>query len=480
MTQPKTSSSCDIGIVGLGVMGRHFLWNIADHGFSVAGLDQDPQKAATLQDASKPWGILGTTSLQTFVHSLRKPRCVMLLVPAGAPVDAVLRDLLPHLEEGDLVLDGGNSHFKDTDRRSEMLSGKGISFLGVGISGGEEGARYGPCLMPGGPRSVYPRIQPILEAVAAQVDGRPCVAYLGPGSSGHFVKMVHNGIEYALMQLIAESYDLLKRGLGFNNDEIAELYRDWNKGELNGYLVEITSRILVQPDGTTGERLIDHIRDAARQKGTGAWTSQSALDLQVPATLIDTAVAMRDLSALEKERFRAVPLLQGPIPKWDGNRTEAVTQVRRALYAATIIAYAQGFALLARASSQYGYGLQLEDVARIWRGGCIIRAHLLTDLQEAFRREPSLPNPLLDPSLAAKVSDASNDLRTVVSQAARQGLPIPGLMAALSFLDSYRNERLPTHLIQAQRDYFGSHTYERIDAEGVFHTRWNLAIQTDV
>jgi len=396
----------------------------------------------------------------------------MMLVPAGAPVDSVIQHVLPRLDNGDLIIDAGNSYFKDSDVRTRNLAAKGIRFLGVGVSGGEEGARHGPSIMPGGPKQAYERVRPVFEAAAAKANGDPCVTWLGPGSAGHFVKMVHNGIEYAVMQLLAETYDLMKRGLGMNDDELHEAYALWNKGELNGYLVEITSHVFSKQDDKTGKRLIDEILDVAKQTGTGMWTSQSAMELQVPIPTIDLAVAMRDMSVFEKERDQASAMHPRALRRFNSDRDMFLTQLRRALYAAMIITYAQGMALLAVASDQYKYHLDLEAVARIWRGGCIIRAALLEDICAAFRARRDLPNLLLDSNLSRKVMEHEEDLRQVVCQAAESGLPAPGLMVSLGYLDAYRSAWLPANLIQAQRDYFGAHTYERIDAKGTFHTEW--------
>jgi 6-phosphogluconate dehydrogenase len=462
----------EIGMVGLGVMGRNLLLNMAEHGFSVAGYDKDQAKVEALRRESKERGVRGAADIKEFIALLRQPRAVMMLVPAGAPVDSVIRDLLPHLDKNDLIIDAGNSYFKDTDLRARTLAGKGLQFLGVGVSGGEEGARHGPSIMPGGPKDAYERVRPVLEAVAAKANGDPCVTYLGPGSAGHFVKMVHNGIEYGVMQLLAETYDLMKRGLGMNDDELRETYALWNKGELNGYLVEITSHIFSKRDEKTGRRLIDEILDVAKQTGTGMWTSQSAMELQVPIPTIDLAVAMRDMSVLTKDREQASAIYQRSIRRVNVNRDAFLMQLGRALFAGMATAYAQGMALLAVASAKYEYGLDLEAVARIWRGGCIIRAALLEDICAAFRARRDLPNLLLDSNLSHKVMEHQEDLRRVVCVAAESGVPAPGLMVSLGYLDAYRSAWLPANLIQAQRDYFGSHAYERIDAKGTFHTQW--------
>jgi 6-phosphogluconate dehydrogenase len=469
-TQPP--QRYEIGMVGLGVMGRNLVLNMADHGFSVAGYDKDPAKVKALGKESAKRAIRGSADIIGFVALLRKPRAIMILVPAGAPVDAVIKDLLPHLDKGDLIIDAGNSYFKDTDLRAHKLAAKGIQFLGVGVSGGEEGARRGPSIMPGGPQEGYERIRPIFEAAAAKVGGDPCVIWLGPGSSGHFVKMVHNGIEYGIMQLIAETYDLMKRGLGLNDDEVSEVYAMWNKGELNGYLMEISSHIFCKKDGKSGKRLIDEILDVAKQTGTGMWTSQSAMELQVPIPTIDLAVAMRDMSVFAKEREQASAIYQRSIRHFDSERDAFLTQLGRALYVAIITTYAQGFALLTVASKKYHYHLDLEAVVRIWRGGCIIRAALLEDICAAFRARRDLPNLLLDPNVSRKVMEHQKDLRQVVGEVAEAGVPAPGLMVSLGYLDAYRSAWQPANLIQAQRDYFGAHTYERVDAKGTFHTGW--------
>ena len=465
----------EIGMVGLGVMGRNLVLNMADHGVSVAGYDKDPQQVAELKKESGERDICGAASVTEFIARLRRPRAVMMLVPAGAPVDAVIKDLVPHLDRDDLIIDAGNSYFKDTDVRARTLTGKGIHFLGVGVSGGEAGARHGPSIMPGGPQEAYERVRPIFEAAAAKVDGDPCVTWLGPGSAGHFVKMVHNGIEYGVMQLLAETYDLMKRGLGLDDDEVAKVYAAWDQGELNGYLVGITSRIFAKQDERTGNRLIDEILDVARQKGTGMWTSQSAMELQVPIPTIDLAVAMRDLSVFAKEREQASAMYRRPMGRLHGDRAAVLAEVGRALYAAMVITYAQGLALLRVASERYQYHLDCEAVARIWRGGCIIRAALLDDVRAAFRARADLPNLLLDPTLSREVMAHQDALRRVVGQAADAGVPAPGMMVSLGYLDAYRSAWLPANLIQAQRDYFGAHTYERIDAKGVFHTEWEQA-----
>jgi len=467
---------CEIGLVGLGVMGQNFALNIADHGFSVAAYDRTPEKTRKfIEEGAAGRDIRPGYSLPEFVGALRRPRAILILVPAGNPVDSIIESLLPYLESSDLIIDGGNSHFADTNRRSRSLSEKGLLFIGMGISGGEKGARFGPSLMPGGSREGYERVRSILEATTAKVEGDPCVAYLGPGSAGHYVKMVHNGIEYGLMQLISESYDLMKRGLHLDDEKLHDVYSQWDQGELNSYLIEITAHIFRQKDEKTGKLLIDLILDRAKQKGTGKWTSIDAFDLQVAIPTIDVAVTMRDLSARKEERKTAAEVLRGPENPPGGISDHFLAQLKDALHAAMIITYAQGMALLSQASSIYEYKLNLESVARIWRGGCIIRAALLEDIRSAYQAQPDLLNLLLDPHLGQVVIPKQGSLRDVICISAGWGLPIPGLMASLGYFDAYRSATLPTNLVQAQRDYFGAHTYERVDVPGVFHTRWGEA-----
>jgi 6-phosphogluconate dehydrogenase len=463
---------CDIGMIGLGVMGRNLVLNFADHGYAVTGYDKDSSKVNALQTEAEDRKVVAASSLQEFIKNLKKPRAVMMLVPAGAPVDSVIKDVLPLLEKGDLIIDGGNSHYTDTNKRFTELAEKKIHFLGVGISGGEKGARFGPSMMPGGPKEAYETVRPILEAASAKVNKDNCVTYLGPGSAGHYVKMVHNGIEYGLMQLISESYDLLKKGFDLNNDELHKIYNDWNKKELQSFLIEITSDIFLQPDDKASGRLIDKIQDKAKQKGTGKWTSQDAMELQLPLPTIDAAVSQRDISAYKSERVSASKILTGPNPRIDTDVKTFTTQLEDAVYFAMIVTYAQGFALLKGASQEYKYNINMMDVASIWRGGCIIRAGLLEEIRSAFKKVPDLPNLLLDPFFSKEVLIRQDSIRSIVKFSIDAGIPVPGLMAALGYFDSYRSSRLPANLVQAQRDYFGAHTYERIDAEGVFHTLW--------
>lgn len=467
-------SEFDFGIVGLGVMGRNLLLNMADHKFAVAGLDLDPEKTSNLEkEASQEHLIKATTSAEVFIGLIKKPRAIMLLVPAGKPVDAVITSLLPYLEEGDIIVDGGNSFFYDTDRRIKELAEKNIHFFGMGISGGEKGARFGPSMMPGGYRNSYERLQPIFEAIAAKVNGEPCVTYLGSGSAGHYVKMVHNGIEYALMALISETYDLLHRGFNFSDDKLQQLFESWNNSELQSFLIEITSEIFSKKDPETGNRLINLISDVARAKGTGKWTSQNAMDLQVPVPSIDAAVTMRDISKYKNERVKA-----SSIYTWEG-KSEVMTDLeiasllKDAFYFAMVTVYAQGMSQLHVASKEYNYGLNLEEVIKIWRGGCIIRAACLEDFRKAYKRSPNLTNLLLNEEIFSTIAQKQSAIRSVIKTAIEKGIPVAGFMSSLSYFDAYRSKTLPTNLIQAQRDYFGSHLYERTDKEGVFHTQWD-------
>lgn len=462
----------DFGLVGLGVMGRNFILNVADNGFSAFGNDLDTEKvSALIQEGGDTRKVNASTDAKTFVAALSKPRKIMLLVPAGKIVDAVIESLLPLLDKDDIIIDGGNSFFTDTDRRDAYLAEKGIHFFGAGVSGGAKGARLGPSIMPGGNREAYQHVKPIFEAVSAKYKGEPCVAYLGPKSAGNYVKMVHNGIEYGLMQLTSEIYDLLKKGGDFNNDELYQTYANWNKDRLQSFLVQITSEILAQDDELGDGKLVDKILDKAKQKGTGKWTSQNAMDLGIPVPSIDIAVSMREISALKEERIAADKLYDRPkIEHMDKVQLEKLAE--QALYFAFIITYAQGLHQLADASKEYGYELEIAEIAKIWRAGCIIRAGLLADITEAFNADAGLPNLLLSPSFIEKVQSTVDSARELVAYAAKNGIPVPGLSNSLTYFDAYTSSRLPLNLIQAQRDYFGSHTYERIDREGVFHTEW--------
>jgi 6-phosphogluconate dehydrogenase len=397
----------------------------------------------------------------------------MLLVPAGPIVDSVVEELKPLLSKGDLIMDCGNSHFTDTNRRLDALAKENIHFMGVGISGGESGARFGPSIMPGGSKDAYDRIAPMLQAVSAKAKGEPCVTYLGTGSAGHYVKMVHNGIEYALMQLISEAYHLLKVGAGMNNDELHTIFSKWDNGILQSFLISITADIFAQQDDLTTNRLIDMILDSAKQNGTGAWTSQDSMSQLIPIPVIDTSVSVRDLSALKEERQLAHQKLQVPVAKFSGNKKDLVDALENALYFSMITTYAQGVALLHQASITYNYGLKLQDIASIWRGGCIIRAALLDDIRSAFAAQPSLSNIMLNEDFAKKLNATQKDVRQILKTGIELGISLPAFMSSLSYYDSYRAGWLPANLIQAQRDYFGAHTYERTDRKGTFHTHWN-------
>ncbi len=462
----------DFGLVGLGVMGRNFILNVADNGFSAFGNDLDEEKVnALIAEGGDTQKVNATTDAEIFVKALATPRKIMLLVPAGKVVDIVIENLLPLLDKDDIIIDGGNSFFTDTDRRESYLAEKGIYFFGSGVSGGAKGARLGPSIMPGGNREAYQHVKPIFEAVSAKYKGEPCVAYLGPKSAGNYVKMVHNGIEYGLMQLTSEIYDLLKKGGDFNNDELHKTYSNWNAGRLQSFLVQITSEILAQDDDLGEGRLVDKILDKAKQKGTGKWTSQNAMDLGIPVPSIDIAVSMREISALKEERIAADKLYVRPNVE-HMNKVQLEKLAEEALYFSFIITYAQGLHQLADASKEYGYELDIAIIAKIWRAGCIIRAGLLADITEAFDTDNNLPNLLLSPQFVNKVQSTVASARELVAYAAKNGIPVPGLSNSLTYFDAYTSSRLPLNLIQAQRDYFGSHTYERIDRNGVFHTEW--------
>lgn len=467
-----SQSACDLGLVGLGTMGRNLLFNMADHGFSVIGYDKDEKKVETLCDKSKYPAVHSAYSAKDLVAGLKKPRAVLVLVPAGKIVDYVIHDLVPHLDEGDIIIDGGNSHFSDTNRRQKDLATKNIHFLGLGISGGAKGARTGPSMMPGGEKEAYQAVENILSAVAAKVKNEPCVTYLGKSSAGHYVKMVHNGIEYGIMELISETYDIMKRGLGMTNDEIHKTFATWNEGELNSYLLEISAKIFTKKDEETGEYVIDLILDASKSKGTGKWTTQDALNLKVPPPTIDSAVAARDMSGYKEEREAASKIFSGPDTTIDADKTSFLEQLKNALYFSYILTYAQGMEVLQEASKAYDYDLNLSDVAKIWRGGCIIRATLLEGIMQAFKDNNELVNLMMADNMSDTLQARQADCRAVVQLSIGAGIPVSALVGSLTYFDSYRTSRLPANLVQAQRDFFGSHTYERIDKAGKFHTEW--------
>ena len=463
----------DFGMVGLGTMGRNLLLNIADHGFAAIGFDKDPTKASLLESSASPGTtVKGVGSLTEMVSLLKTPRKVMMLVPAGPIVDAVIKDLLPLLQEGDIIIDGGNSHFTDTLARIQYLEDKKIHFMGMGVSGGEHGARTGPSIMPGGDKEAWMQVKPILEAISAKVNDEPCVAYMGNNAAGHYVKMVHNGIEYGIMQMISEVYDFLKRGLGFSNDEMHSIFKTWNEGELQSFLIEITADIFPKTDELTNSRLIDVILDKAGSKGTGKWTSQEAMNLPVPLPTIDMAVAMRDISGYKNERMQAASLYKPKIKSFTTNKEKLVQQLHDALYAATLITYAQGLSMLHKASAERQMDIPLKDVVKIWRGVCIIRSAQLEIFTAAYKKNPDLANILLDKKIAAIVKKKQTGLRKMVQQYAAAKIPAAALMSTLAYLDAYTSERMATNLIQAQIDYFGAHTYQRLDKEGSFHTEW--------
>ncbi|PLR76414.1 phosphogluconate dehydrogenase (NADP(+)-dependent, decarboxylating) [Bacillus sp. V3-13] len=462
-----------IGVIGLAVMGKNLAMNIESRGYTVSVYNRSREKTDEMLEETKGRNIVGTYSMEEFVQSLETPRKILLMVKAGGPTDATIEQLKPLLEKGDIVIDGGNTFFADTQRRNKELSELGIHFIGTGVSGGEEGALKGPSIMPGGQKEAYDLVAPIFEDISAKVNGEPCTTYIGPDGAGHYVKMVHNGIEYGDMQLIAESYFLLKNVLGLNARELHEVFADWNKGELDSYLIEITADIFTKVDEETGKPLVDVILDTAGQKGTGKWTSQSALDLGVPLPIITESVFARFISAMKEERVHASKILNGPeVQAFSGDKEAFIESVRKALYMSKICSYAQGFAQMRAASEEYGWDLQYGDIAMIFRGGCIIRAQFLQKIKEAYDRDPGLKNLLLDPYFKEIVESYQKALREIIGSAVQNGIPVPSFAAALSYYDSYRTETLPANLLQAQRDYFGAHTYQRIDKEGIFHTEW--------
>ncbi len=463
------------GMIGLGTMGRNLLLNMADHGYAVSGYDKNTSQVTLFEKEGKNKKVKGFTDLADFVQNLQKPRAVMMLVPAGKIVDTVIAELLPLLDQGDLIIDGGNSYFTDTNRRATALEKKGLHFFGMGISGGEEGARRGPSMMPGGDQQAYQHVKPIFESIAAKVDGEPCVTYIGPGASGHFVKMVHNGIEYALMELIAETYGLLKNGLHLKNKTIHDVFKQWNEGRLQSFLLEITRDIFAFENPDSDHLLLDDIKDEAKSKGTGKWTSQIAMDLHLPVPSIDTAVSMRDLSKYKTLRTQLAKMYpekasnRSPIE----NQEEYLVQLEQAFHFSMITIYAQGMHLLYKASEEHQYNLQLDQVAKIWRGGCIIRSKFLEDIFSAFQKNENLTHLFLDKNIQSMIQADLQSTREVVAGAMTNGFLVSVFANTLSYFDAIRTGNLPTNLIQAQRDYFGAHTYELIGKEGVFHTQWS-------
>ncbi|WP_334006365.1 NADP-dependent phosphogluconate dehydrogenase [Burkholderia cepacia] len=465
-----------IGVIGLAVMGRNLALNIESRGYAVSVYNRSREKTDELIAEFPGRNLVPTYTLEEFVASLETPRRILMMVKAGEATDATIASLKPLLEKGDVLIDGGNTHFTDTIRRNQELAQSGLHFIGTGVSGGEEGALRGPSIMPGGQRDAYDLVEPILKQIAAKApsDGEPCVAYMGPDGAGHYVKMVHNGIEYGDMQLIAESYSVLKDVAGLTNDELGAVYTEWNQGELDSYLIEITSKIFGKKDEETGKHLVDVILDRAAQKGTGKWTSQNALDLGVPLPLITESVFARVLSSLKIERVAASKILSGPAAApFDGDRAAFVEAVRRALYLSKVISYAQGFAQLRTASEEYGWNLDLGTIAKIFRAGCIIRARFLQKITDAYAKDPALANLLLDPYFKDIAANYQTALRDVVVAAVKAGVPVPAFASAVAYFDSYRSERLPANLVQAQRDFFGAHTFERTDKPGSFHANWS-------
>ena len=463
----------DIGVIGLAVMGQNLALNIESRGYTVAVYNRSAEKTRELAEGGgKGRNLLPAFSLEQFVASLASPRKVFLMVQAGKAVDELIGQLEPLLARGDILIDGGNSFFQDTIRRSKAAEAKGLLFIGTGVSGGEEGALRGPSMMPGGHRAAYDATGKIFRDIAAKVGADPCCAYIGTDGAGHYVKMVHNGIEYGDMELISEAYFIMKNMLGMSHDEMHEEFARWNRGDLESYLIEITAEILAKKDGQTGQPLVEAILDRAGQKGTGKWTSESALDLGVAAPTIAEAVFARCVSAIKSERVEAAKLIEGPTASFKGDRKEFVEAIRDALYASKICSYAQGFSLLRAAAAEYKWDLRYGEIASIWRGGCIIRARFLGRIKEAYDRDPGLANLILDPYFRGVAADAQPKWRRVVATATELGVPIPAFSSALSWFDSYRSARLPANMIQAQRDYFGAHTYERVDRPGSFHTEW--------
>lgn len=463
-------STYSIGMIGLGVMGASLARNLASKGYTVAGYDLDADKRASF-DRHAAEGLASFPDVAQFLGALETPRRIILLVPSHV-VDAAIEPLKPHMDQGDLLIDLGNSFFEDTERRSTALEQEGLLFIGSGVSGGEKGALRGPSIMPGGQREAYALVKDAFEAIAAKVNGEPCVTYIGPRGAGHYVKMVHNGIEYGIMQVIAEAYDILHRGAGIDHATLHDAFSAWNNAELNAYLIEITAAILGHTDPDTGKPLLDVILDEAKQKGTGKWTSQNALDLGVPTHTINAAVEARIISALKDERVAASSIFSGPDVWFKGDRAQLLEQVRAALYASILTAYAQGIALMQAASAEYRYDLDIAAIARIWRGGCIIRAGLLTDIRQAYAAERPSANMLLAEPFRTQIAERQSAWRAVLQTAIELGIPVPGMAAGLAYFDAYRTARLPANLTQAQRDYFGAHTYRRIDQDGVFHSEW--------
>ena len=469
-------SQCDIGLIGLAVMGENLVINMDNHGFSVAVFNRTTAKVdAFMAGGAKGKNIVGCYSIEELVKNLKSPRKVMMLVKAGKPVDEFIDMIIPHLDKGDIIIDGGNSHFPDTIRRTEYVEKHGLLYIGTGVSGGEEGALLGPSIMPGGSTEAWKHVKPIFQAISAKVDdGSPCCEWIGHDGAGHFVKMVHNGIEYGDMQMIAESYAIMKHLLGMSADEMQPVFEDWNKGELDSYLIEITRDIMGKKDDETGKAMVDVILDAAGQKGTGKWTSEAALDLGIPAQTVAEAVFARAMSAIKEERVAASKKLTGPKVQFKGDKQDFIEKIRKALYASKICSYAQGFQLMRAAADEYKWDLNYGEIALMWRGGCIIRAQFLGKIKEAFDKNPKLQNLLLDEYFKDVIEQNQASWREVIATAVTNGIPVPAFSSALAYYDGYRSEVLSANLLQAQRDYFGAHTYERVDKPRgkFFHTNW--------
>jgi 6-phosphogluconate dehydrogenase len=466
-------SKQQVGVIGLAVMGKNLALNIESRGFTVSVYNRSREKTDVLLAEAKGKSLTGTYTIEEFVASLEKPRKILIMVQAGAGTDATINSLTPHLDKGDIIIDGGNAFFPDTQRRNKELSELGFNFIGTGVSGGEEGALKGPSIMPGGQKDAYKLVEPILTAISAKVGGDPCCTYIGPDGAGHYVKMVHNGIEYGDMQLICEAYQLLKDVLNVSTDELHEIFAEWNKGELDSYLIDITTDIFTKKDPETGKPMVDVILDSAGQKGTGKWTSQDSLNLGIPLSIITESVFSRFLSAMKQERVAASKVLSGPkVATFNGDRKEFIEAVRKALYASKICSYAQGFAQMRAASAEYNWSLDYGSIAMIFRGGCIIRARFLQNIKDAYDRNGELKNLLLDDYFKNVVENYQDAWRTVIATAVTRGIPVPAFASALAYYDSYRTERLPANLLQAQRDYFGAHTFQRLDKEGSFHFNW--------
>lgn len=467
----KKKAPYAFGMIGLGTMGRNLLLNMADHGFAVTGYDKSEQMVKIFEEEGADHQLKGFTNIKDFINSLQLPRTIILLVPAGPIVDSVILELEPLLTKGDIIIDSGNSHFTDTSRRDRELAEKGLHFFGMGISGGEEGARFGPSMMPGGDKKAYITVKKMLEAVAAKVNGDPCVTYIGPGASGHFVKMTHNGIEYAIMQLLAEVYEIMKNGLDYDNHQIQQVFEQWNNGRLKSFLMEITKDVFLFKDVKTGNLLVDEIKDEAKSKGTGKWTSQVAMDIEVPIPTIDAAVSTRNLSKMKQLRVELEKAFGklSPIKA----KSDFIDKLENAFYFAMISAYAQGMHLLWQASIQFEYDLNLAEIAKIWRGGCIIRANFLEDIFQAYKKNPKLEHLFSDVNIQNELKKSVKGTRVVVSEALNAGIAIPALASTLTYFDTMKTGRMPSNLTQAQRDFFGAHTFERIDSEGIFHADWN-------